>query len=258
MSSLKTALICFVSLIAGNIVLSVILGFGPLNSNNFWISSSCTIALYLVYLMVFIIFYKNVEKKDFSFRLNTKNTLSSILIVLLFIACFMLVQQAFIDIFKLMGYNDSGAISVSVHGWGQFLMCTFVMCILPAVIEELLFRGVIFKSMRHLGFITAVLVSALLFAVYHLSPSQLVYQFIMGIVFASVYEFTGNLIYSMIMHFINNFFIVAYTFIVGNDLAYSWNAYTVVTAILLAVCGGVVIIGLVRGLNREEHAGKTK
>ena len=249
---MKRALFCFVSIIAANIVLSIILS-SVISSTNFWVTSACNVGLYLVYLAVYLVWRKFTGREDFSFRLKARNIPFLLLIAFICIACFMLVQFAFIDLFANVGPKGNG--NLTINGWGQFFMCVFAMCLLPAVIEELLFRGVVFKSLKVHGQIIAIVISALLFAVYHLSLSQFIYQFILGLIFASVYNATGNLFYSMILHFINNFFVVAYTFITGSDfLTYSWNAYTVITAILLAILGGIAIITLVKGLSGDDHA----
>jgi len=235
-----------------SVVVSIV--FSGVETNNFWVQSMTFIVMYLGYFLVFIAFRKTVKRHDYCFKLQPSNTLLTILLSFTCIAGFMLVQFAAIDLFRLMGQARATE-PFRISGWGMFLMCVLVMAILPAIIEELLFRGVILKSLSQHGTVSAVLLSSLFFAMFHLSFTQLVYQFILGLVFALVYLRTKNLLYPILLHFVNNFFIVTYTFIAGSDyMPYAWNTYTIVTGILLCIVGAAAIIGLVSVLKKEDNA----
>jgi hypothetical protein len=126
------------------------------------------------------------------------------------------------------------------------------MAFLPAVIEELVFRGVVLKELRQYGTVLAIFASALLFSFFHLNPAQTFYQFALGVIYATVVIFTGNLLMSMILHFINNFFIITYTFVTGSDyIPFSWSLYTVITGVLLLCLGVAVIWALLRLLDKR-------
>lgn len=57
------------------------------------------------------------------------------------------------------------------------------------LLEELLFRGMIYKRLRDLcSAKTAILVSAAFFGIFHGNLVQFVYAFIIGIMLAFVYE----------------------------------------------------------------------
>ena len=65
--------------------------------------------------------------------------------------------------------------------------------IIAPIVEEIIFRGVIYNRMKENNkMITAVIVSSLVFAVYHLNPVQGIYAFIMGCMIAGLYEVFGN------------------------------------------------------------------
>ena len=69
-----------------------------------------------------------------------------------------------------------------------------LFAILPAICEELIFRGVIFNGLRkNFSDTFAVIFSALLFALMHSSVMQLAYPFIMGIIFAIIVQQRQNL-----------------------------------------------------------------
>jgi membrane protease YdiL (CAAX protease family) len=75
------------------------------------------------------------------------------------------------------------------------------MVLLPAVGEELLFRGVILTGLRELFRTrTSVVVSALLFASIHLSPISFLHLGALGVVLAEVRLRTGSLFPCVLIH----------------------------------------------------------
>ena len=85
------------------------------------------------------------------------------------------------------------------------VMYLVILSVLPAIFEEILFRGYILQSLRRFGDFYAVLISALIFALFHGNFTQLPNAFVMGVAMAFLAVRTGSLIPVMILHFINNF-----------------------------------------------------
>jgi len=174
------------------------------------------------------------------------------------ICSLLLFQTASIDLFSLMGIHGTSP-DVNVGNIGQYFTMVIMMAVFPAIVEEFVFRGVVLQGLRKNGAVVAVLVSSLLFSLYHMNAAQTAYQFIMGLVYASVIIITGSLLLTMLLHFINNFIIITYTFIVthqGAKLAWGtdpnfWNGYTIVTALVLAYVGLLMVYGLVKLLKRK-------
>jgi len=73
-------------------------------------------------------------------------------------------------------------------------------------VEELFFRGFVFAGLRqHWGWKKAGLVSSLIFAIFHLDPVALIPTFLLGYVFASLYEQSKSIWPGVILHFLVNF-----------------------------------------------------
>lgn len=89
----------------------------------------------------------------------------------------------------------------------------FVMCLIPAVFEEVLFRGVVFNYFRQYGTKAAIIISAILFAVMHLDFSNFSGTFVLGIICGIMVKHTNRLIYPMITHFCLNLVSVISTYI---------------------------------------------
>lgn len=81
----------------------------------------------------------------------------------------------------------------------------FAIALVPAVAEEILFRGVLTRALaaRH-GMATAVILSAAVFALYHLSPARLLSTFALGAVLAVVALRSGSIVPGMIVHALGN------------------------------------------------------
>jgi membrane protease YdiL (CAAX protease family) len=77
--------------------------------------------------------------------------------------------------------------------------------IIAPVIEEMIFRGVIMHGlMRNYSKITAVFVSALMFALFHLNPWQFPATFVLGLLLGILMIRTRNIYLCILGHAINN------------------------------------------------------
>ncbi len=85
---------------------------------------------------------------------------------------------------------------------GLYLVMTFA--ILPAVTEELLFRGIVMTSYESMGVGTAVIVSSLAFAMSHFSFVRFPVYFFAGLVLAGVLYATRSLPAAILIHSLNN------------------------------------------------------
>lgn len=97
-------------------------------------------------------------------------------------------------------------VAASVGGLTEnyFIVNLFMMAVLPACMEELVFRGIIYNGLRKSGIFAAVLISGMAFGMYHMNLNQFVYAFLMGSVFALINEASGSILGSMIIHFVFN------------------------------------------------------
>lgn len=93
--------------------------------------------------------------------------------------------------------------AASLEGAGQYLLqSVLVFAVFPAVAEEILFRGYIFRSIENKNM--AVILSALMFALLHMNFNQMSYAFVMGLLFAVMVRETGNLSVSVVIHLLFN------------------------------------------------------
>lgn len=115
-----------------------------------------------------------------------------------------IVLEPLLSLFPTEPYEDVTA-NIGFGGWA--ILSTVVAA---PILEELLFRGLIFESCRErFGNAWAVLTSALLFGLIHIVPVQMVNAFVVGIILGYIYLKTGSLLSVIILHAINN--AIAYT-----------------------------------------------
>ncbi len=86
------------------------------------------------------------------------------------------------------------------------------MVIAAPVLEELIFRGLIFKRLRtYTRFIPAAMISAAIFGIYHGYVVQGIYAFCLGFLMCLVYERTHTIIGPMVFHAAANAISVLFT-----------------------------------------------
>ncbi len=78
------------------------------------------------------------------------------------------------------------------------------MTLVPAVFEEIAFRGMLMQSLRRFGDSFALVVSAILFSLVHQIPVNMPNAFLMGLVIGYFVLFTGSITTGIVIHFINN------------------------------------------------------
>ena len=76
--------------------------------------------------------------------------------------------------------------------------------IVPAIVEELLFRKVILERLTPFGNAFALLVSASAFALMHANPGQILYTYTAGLFLGFITIKTGSVLPAMLLHFLNN------------------------------------------------------
>lgn len=87
----------------------------------------------------------------------------------------------------------------------ESLLLVFTTCILAPILEEFIFRGIILRGLlESYSKKFSILISSVIFAIVHLSPSQILGAFIFGLFFGLVYSKTRSLGYTIILHFLAN------------------------------------------------------
>ena len=105
--------------------------------------------------------------------------------------------------------------------------------LLPALGEELLFRGVILQRLRHYGMRAAVVVSALAFALSHGAWAQIPYALIAGLLLGTVALYTHSVLPAIVLHFALNFVSVELSLIPESEALFPY-IFVMVLSLALA------------------------
>lgn len=89
-------------------------------------------------------------------------------------------------------------------GGAELLMQFLALCVMPAIAEELLFRGAFQGLMRPCGSAAAIFAPALLFGVLHLDLAQGLTAFACGVFLGWLAERSGSILPGMLLHLVNN------------------------------------------------------
>lgn len=95
----------------------------------------------------------------------------------------------------------------------NYVITFILICILAPIWEELFFRGIVLRRlMMKWSAPVSIVLSSILFGLFHFNVVQIVYAFIIGLLLGFIYLRTGNIIIAMVLHSVSNF--VSFIFIV--------------------------------------------
>lgn len=154
----------------------------------------------------------------------------------------------FAQFLGLFGYEVQGIPLPTLSGW-NILPVILVIAVLPAILEETVFRGILFRQMTESGWgtVATVLISGALFSLYHHNPEQTIYQFICGVCFALLALRAGSILPGVVAHFLNNATVLVLTAIFspnGADIAFA-DIMPVPAFITLCVFSALFLAGTV-------------
>lgn len=179
--------------------------------------SSIYLAWLVIELMVFVVpsvFYCKLKGNGYTetlglraFSLGRLSLLCFLLLVLL--SGVLLIKVGLYRVGIMTGTSVGpvieGANQIS-GGGAQTLYLIFTAAVVPAVVEEFLFRGVILSEYAHLGGMLSVTVSAAFFAMVHFSVAEFPIYFFGGLILGTAAYLTRSLLSAIFLHIVYNLF----------------------------------------------------
>lgn len=209
-------------------------------------------------------------------KIDGKSIIFALALAVVTMVCFAPLTDLFMYGIQALGYKYSAS-SIDVSNFGLYLVSLVVHCAVPAITEELLFRGTICSGLESKNKHLAVIVSAFIFMLMHGWPVQTMHQIILGIVFGYLFISTHNIWLSILVHFFNN--AIAVTMLYVQTLLYpelvmmqdeliTFTAVDTMTllfnigyAIVMATIGVVLSVILIKTITRftnNKNSQKTK
>ena len=115
--------------------------------------------------------------------------------------------------FGFLSYYEALEPEPVPQGLTGIIVLTLRSALVPALLEEFAFRGVILQTLRKYGDWFAIVSTAVLFGLMHGNLTQMPFAIIAGVAMGYVVVVTGSLRTSIAVHFINNFVSVVIAFI---------------------------------------------
>ena len=157
-----------------------------------------------------------------------------------------------IDYDLTSGFSDASEVIYS----GGIVLTLLTTCVGAPLVEETLFRGLVYKRLRGIMSATpAMIISSVLFGIIHGNIVQFIYATLVGFICAYVYEKFKSISAPIIVHASANIFSVFLTFLMeastgGEGEGLSIGYYMLQTVCLLAVTFILLMI-LEKKFNRE-------
>lgn len=124
---------------------------------------------------------------------------------------------------------------------GDLLVNLLIAAVLPAIAEEVFFRGAmqrVFTGITGSG-VAAVIITSIIFSAIHLEALGFVPRVALSMVLGFIYLFSGNLWLSIIAHFCNNALSVLLFYFNGNetesDESYAWYITALSALVVIAL-----------------------
>jgi CAAX protease family protein len=140
---------------------------------------------------------------------------------------------------------------VTTESLPEFLLVIFVIAVTPAICEEFLFRGLVFKNLEKITPpAKAIFFTGFLFALFHFHPFNLIPLAILGIFLTLTVYHSGSIYTAVACHFLNNFMSALAVFIYGSDSLESvgspgMTSFEQIQFTLLGIISLAIFIGII-------------
>lgn len=116
--------------------------------------------------------------------------------------------------------NTSSTMLVDGIFGNNSILFLFIAVICAPLFEEMLFRKILIDRIRKYGNVTAILISGIMFGLFHGNFTQFFYASMLGMLFAFIYIRTGKIQYTIGLHMAVNFWgtVMPYLVLGNKDL----------------------------------------
>ncbi len=248
--SVNVIIYLFISLIASVII--ALCSLGEADAGKYILLLASPLAIISTSL-IFFRFTRQPVKRLLPIRTKPKYYLIGILLIFGLLFSLSSLNDLLVKLFELMGYKRKENILPDFTGW-NVVPALIVIAVIPALAEEVLFRGIILNSSEdRTGSVQSVLLVGLCFSLYHGSVEQTVYQFICGCLFALLAVRSRSVAPSVVIHFINNALIIILCACGCTDVATGELVMPLVVKIAITILSALSLIGAVIWLVLDKN-----
>ena len=164
----------------------------------------------------------------------------------------------FLETFLKMLEDAAGDLTqrmLEVDTVGGLLFNLLVIALIPAIGEELTFRGVLQQALtRRCNAHVAIWLSAFIFSFIHFQFYGFLPRFFLGLILGYMFYYSGSLWTSILMHFINNGSAVVVAYLDYKGLAnVDWEHFGSTSNIALLIGSLVLTVGLILIVAKNQY-----
>ena len=226
------------------IIIINIIGFAnPIILNDINLTSIiASVCNYILPLPIFLYLMNKLEKQEIhSNKLTIKKFIVYIAISLTLMWIGNLIGLTITEILGNLIQSEIANPIVETIDSSSVYTNLLLMVIMAPIFEEIIFRKLLIDRTIKYGKGVSILLSALIFGLFHGNLNQFFYAFLIGGFFAYVYIKTGKIIYTILLHLTVNFFGSIISVIVGNSL----NNMNTMANLPIAYAGIIIIYFLI-------------
>lgn len=226
------------------IIIINIIGFAnPIILNDINLTSIiASVCNYILPLPIFLYLMNKLEKQEIhSNKLTIKKFIVYIAISLTLMWVGNLIGLTITEILGNLIQSEIANPIVETIDSSSVYTNLLLMVIMAPIFEEIIFRKLLIDRTIKYGKGVSILLSALIFGLFHGNLNQFFYAFLIGGFFAYVYIKTGKIIYTVLLHLTVNFFGSIISVIVGNSL----NNMNTMANLPIADAGIIIIYFLI-------------
>ena len=189
----------------------------------------------IIALGIFVLMFRKKEMNLFQRCKFTKINLKNSSIIILSSLGLALFSCSLVNLLmsKFPSYSET---SKAISSNNTSVIGVISMILIIPIIEEILFRGLIFNELKkHLNIVVAIILQAVIFAASHGNMLQGIYTFIMAVVLAVVYSKTKSIVAPILFHMTYNLFGSIVIPVILNALGSFYIGFLILGAIILAV-----------------------
>jgi hypothetical protein len=230
--------------------------------NKFALDYFVPITLFSEYILILVpvIVYVMVKKLDVKevFRLNNPGLLPCLVIILIAIPASHAAETVNVVVLyflSLFGKLPETPIPVP-ESISSLIVSLLVIAVTPAICEELLNRGIMMKAYESRGTMKAVVISSILFGVFHYNIMNLFGPILLGLLIGYYVVRTNSIFAGMLAHFLNNAYSMITVYFANkyakdqNIMEQTVDLETLIRVSIIGVVAAIIVLLLLKLFNR--------
>lgn len=249
---MSSAISLITAIVLGNILSIVKFAFMDMSST---VNTFVDCVIFVCYIGLPALILKHMLNLKGKLITKSKNAMDDISkarnekIVLYLVGIVSLIVIQLINTLVVTLFNfESGLVQSTITCDNTFLGVLAIiiqLAILPAIFEELLFRGIMLDGAKKYGAKFAIIFTSLAFGLFHSNPEQILGATLMGMVFSFITLRTGDIRVAMLLHFTNNLF-STFAYFSETSVGFIAFATMLILIFVFAIFGVVMLINTLK------------